>query len=65
MGHLDECEDVADRPWGIAITPDGRSLFVAGGPSDEVVRVDVASGKVFARIKAGKSPWGVAVASPP
>ena len=55
--------DVAVRPWGLGLTPDGRTLYAAGGPSDDVAVIDTASGKVRARIPAGRSPWGVAVAA--
>jgi DNA-binding beta-propeller fold protein YncE len=41
--------DVGKRPWGLALSPDGKMLFAAGGPSNSVVKT----------IKAGASPWGV------
>ena len=53
--------EVGERPWGIAISPDGTTLFTANGTSDDVSFVDVASRTVKARIKVGKRPWGVAL----
>jgi YVTN family beta-propeller protein len=50
---------VGKRPWGIAITPDGRTLYVANGPGDDVSIVDAAQLKETGRIKAGSKPWGV------
>jgi YVTN family beta-propeller protein len=38
-------------------------VYTANGPSGDVSIVDIASGKVEARIKTGGSPWGVAVAA--
>lgn len=32
--------EVGDRPWGIGITPDGRYLYTANGPSNDVSVVD-------------------------
>ena len=52
---------VGERPWGIGITPDGRTLFVANGPSDDVSIVDTATRKETGRVKVGKRPWGVVV----
>jgi YVTN family beta-propeller protein len=53
--------DVGVRPWGIAISTDGRTLYTANGPSNDVSIVDVASRAVTARVGAGDSPWGLAL----
>jgi YVTN family beta-propeller protein len=53
--------DVGGRPWGIAITPDGKTLYTANGPANDVSVVDVASLKVTNKIKVGDRPWGVAI----
>ena len=55
-------DEVGTRPWGIDISPDGRKLFTANGPSSDVSVIDVASGKVERRIAVGGSPWGIDVA---
>ena len=52
--------EVGERPWGIAASADGRTVFTANGPSNDVSFVDVASGTVTARVKVGERPWGVA-----
>ena len=52
---------VGARPWGIAISPDGKYLFAANGPSDDVSVVDLATEKEIARVKSPGSPWGVVV----
>ena len=53
--------EVGARPWGIAITPDGRTLVTANGPSNDVAIVDVVNRVVVAHIGVGESPWGVVV----
>ena len=50
---------VGTRPWGIALSPDGKRLYTANGGSDDVSVVDTDAGKEIARIPAGKKPYGV------
>jgi YVTN family beta-propeller protein len=52
---------VGARPWGIEFSPDGRLLFSANGPSNDVSVVDLQTNKEVARVKAGGSPWGITV----
>jgi YVTN family beta-propeller protein len=52
---------VGTRPWGFALTGDGKFLYTANGPSNDVSVVDTATLKVIKTIKVGSSPWGVAV----
>jgi YVTN family beta-propeller protein len=54
-------EGVGARPWGIAVSADGRKLYTANGPSGDVSMIDVATGTVEKQISTGGSPWGVAV----
>ena len=49
----------ATRPWGIGVSPDGRKIYTANGPSGDVSIVDVASGTVEKQVKVGGSPWGM------
>lgn len=53
--------DVGTRPWGIGITPDGKTLYTANGPSNDVSVIDTRTLSVISKIKAGNSPWGVAL----
>jgi YVTN family beta-propeller protein len=57
--------DVGVRPWGIALTSDGRKLYSANGPSNDVTVVDVETMKVLKKIPAGELPWGVVVGQAP
>ena len=50
--------EVGERPWGIAISGDGKTLFTANGPSNDVSIVDVDSRMVKARVTVGDRPWG-------
>ncbi len=52
---------VGARPWGFALTADGKFLYTANGPSNDVSVVDTATLKVIKTIPVGSSPWGVAV----
>ena len=52
---------VGERPWGIAISPDGRRLYTANGPSNDVSVVDAKTLTVVAKIPVGVRPWGVAI----
>lgn len=56
---------VGARPWGIALSPDGRWLYTANGPSDDVSIVDTATLRVVKRIAVGRSPWGVVLGPVP
>ena len=49
------------RPWGLAISPDGKTLFAANGPSNDISVVHLEANREVKRVKAGQSPWGVAV----
>ncbi|MGD9810640.1 MAG: hypothetical protein AB7U35_04785 [Sphingobium sp.] len=52
---------VGQRPWGLALSPDGTRAFTANGPGNDVAIVDTATMAVVGKVKAGDSPWGVAV----
>jgi YVTN family beta-propeller protein len=52
-------ENVGARPWGLAMSSDGKRLFTANGSSDDVSIIDPASGKVESRVKVDGLPWGV------
>ena len=52
---------VGKRPWGVAITADGRKLYVANGASDDVSVIDTATLTVVATVKVGSRPWGLAI----
>jgi sugar lactone lactonase YvrE len=50
-------------PRGLAFAPDGSSLFVALAGRDEVIRVDLATGKIRERWPAPREPRGLAVSA--
>jgi YVTN family beta-propeller protein len=55
-----------NRPMRVRVSPDASRLYVSTGrPSDDVSIVDLATHKEIARVKAGSSPWGVAVVPTP
>lgn len=54
--------DVGSRPWGMALSGDGKQLWTAGGPpGNEVSVIDLATNQVVKKIAVGKAPWGVAL----
>jgi len=52
---------VGQRPWNMALTPDGRKLYVACGRSGVVSVIDTQKNAKIADIPVGKLPWGVVV----
>jgi len=53
---------VGARPWGIALSHDGKLLYSANGSSNDVTIVDTATLQVVSKVPVGKSPWGVVLA---
>lgn len=51
---------VGARPWGIAITGDGKTLATANGPSGDVSLIDRVGLQVTRKVRAGAGPWGIA-----
>jgi YVTN family beta-propeller protein len=56
---------VGKRPWGIALSADGRFLYTANGPSNDMSIVDTTTLTTIKTVAAGKSPWGVVVGPAP
>ena len=56
---------VGTRPWGMALSDDGRFLYTANGPSNDVSVVDTTSLSTVKRIAVGQSPWGVVLGPVP
>jgi YVTN family beta-propeller protein len=54
---------VGARPWGLALSADGRRLLTANGPSGDVSVVDTDTLTVIGKVTTGHGPWGV-VAGP-
>jgi YVTN family beta-propeller protein len=45
----------------MALTPDGKKLYVACGRSGSVSVIDVERGVKIADVAVGKLPWGVTI----
>jgi len=52
---------VGERPWGLALSPDGTAAFTANGPGDDVTAIDLRNMRVTGKITSAGSPWGLAV----
>jgi len=53
--------EAGERPWGIAVSSDGKRVFTANGPSDDVSEIDVDEKRVARRTRVGGKPWGLAL----
>jgi len=49
------------RANGVAIHPNGKSVFISNGADGTVMAIDVASNKVTHTIKVGDRPWNMAI----
>jgi DNA-binding beta-propeller fold protein YncE len=54
-------KDATRYPAGMALSPDGRKLFLAENVGDSLAVLDLPGGQVGQRLPAGHSPYGVAV----
>jgi YVTN family beta-propeller protein len=52
---------VGRRPWGVALSPDGRFAYTANGLTDDLTVVDVGTMRAVSTVRVGTRPWGVAV----
>ena len=52
---------VGSRPWGAALSPDEKTLFIANGLSDDVSIIDMASHKTMRSVPVGRVPHSVIV----
>ena len=52
---------VGSQPEGIAITPDGKTAYVANSGANTVTPIDVAPGKADTPIVVGSTPTAIAL----
>jgi PQQ-dependent catabolism-associated beta-propeller protein len=52
---------VGQRPWHMALNPEGTKLFVANGLTNDMTVVDVATLKPEKSVPVGRLPWGVVI----
>jgi YVTN family beta-propeller protein len=52
---------VGHRAWGVTLSSDEKTLYVANGMGDDITVVDVASRKARISVPVGRSPWGVVI----
>jgi YVTN family beta-propeller protein len=56
-----ELERGEGKPVGVAVSPDGRLVYVANGAAGVVTVLDARTLKAVGRIPVGKRPWGIAL----
>jgi YVTN family beta-propeller protein len=49
------------KPAGLALSPDGRTLYMASGRGNRLVVLDLATLRIATTIPVGTRPWGVAI----
>jgi YVTN family beta-propeller protein len=49
------------KPMGLALSPDGRRLYVATGRGGTVEVIDTQTQRVLGSVKVGTRPWGLAL----
>jgi len=52
---------VGKRAWGLALTRDEKTLYVANGLSDDISIVDTASRRVLKSVPVGRVPYGILI----
>ena len=52
---------ISERPRGIAVSPDGKRLYVTDSPTKALVVVDLAKGEPVASWHVGESPEGAGI----
>jgi YVTN family beta-propeller protein len=57
--------EAGQRPWGVAISSDGKTLYTANGPANDVSIIDTETRSVTGKVAAGRGPWGIAVVDRP
>jgi PQQ-dependent catabolism-associated beta-propeller protein len=50
-----------DKPVGLVLSPDEKTLYVATGRGNSVAVIDVASAKVVTHVPTGQRVWGIAI----
>lgn len=61
LARRDSGKDGTHYPAGLALSGDGRTLYVAENLADSIAVVDVSTGAVVQRLATGRYPYGVAV----
>src|SRR5258708_27399868 len=49
------------KPVGLALTRDGKKLYVSTGRGKKVLIIDTATEKVLGSFEVGQRPWGIAL----
>ena len=52
-----------EKPRGIAVSPDGKTLYVSDQPARALLVIDVAKKAVVEKIQLGESPEGVGISA--
>ena len=50
-----------EKPVGVAVSPDGRSVYLVTGHANALVALDAATLREKGRVPIGRRPWGIAL----
>jgi YVTN family beta-propeller protein len=50
-----------EKPVGVAVSPDARTVYVALGGGHALVKLDATTLREIGRVPIGRRPWGVAL----
>ena len=48
--------EAGQRPWGIAMSPDDKTIYTANGPSNDVSIIDIETKQVTKKIPSAAAP---------
>ena len=57
LGHI----LVGKRPWGLTLSRDESTLYVANGFGDDITVIDAKTRKAKISVPVGRIPYGIAV----
>src|SRR3954471_5279229 len=52
-----------EKPRGIVVSPDGKTLYVSDQPQRALLVIDIAKKAIISKIELGESPEGVSISS--
>ena len=62
-GEVEASIDVAGEPHGLALSPDGKTMYVGQRGLGQVAKIDIASRKIVKTVSLGKRPDMIAISS--
>jgi len=58
---LDTADEPVNMPFAVALSPDGKTLYLANAGSDDVSVIDLSTNRKLAHLAVGANPRGIAI----